>query len=342
MKQSLVVMLVLVAAGGDNGGSTPVDATEQQPDADTSAVDRGRYIANNLGVCTFCHTPLLPNGQRDQTRLLAGVDCFFDTDPADPDVGCLSTRNLTNHATGLKNVTDQQIKDAFLNGIRSDGKTLAPAMPYWIFHNMTDADADALVAYLRTLPPVDHQVQANQQPWAEINDSNNPRQLIPIITDAEIPMPRNPDNQAALRGRYLSSKVGLCIDCHTPETAPLALPLDFTRPYAGGRTLPKEALGLIDPSYPELIMTRNLTPHADGLMGWTKTQIKDAIANGKDRDGNAVCAATHGSLISPYAALDPADLDDIAEYMLELPPLANDTVGCQQPGCGDCAGPPVP
>jgi mono/diheme cytochrome c family protein len=342
MKQILVVLTLVAAACGDNNPKGNADAGT--PDGGQSAVDRGRYLMNNVGLCTFCHTPLLENGMRDETRLLAGVACFFDIDE-DPDsgVGCLSSRNLTNHATGLANVTDQQIKDAFTKGIRTDGKTLSPVMPYWIYHNMTDEDADAIVAYLRTVPGVDNAIPPNESPWVEINESD-PRQLLPLVTEADIPLPRGgANNQSAMRGRYLSSMAGLCIDCHTPETDPVTIfPLDFSRPYGGGRIFPREGLGLIDPSYPALIMTRNLTPHATGLEGWTRAQIRDAIVNGKDRDGNAVCAATHGGLTSPYAALDPQDLDDIVEYIHELPPVDHDTVDCQGPGCGNCAGPPVP
>ena len=76
-------------------------------------------------------------------------------------------------------------------------------------------------------------------------------------------------------------------------------------------------------------------PDATGLAGWSMQQIEDAISKGKDQMGNAVCAATHGSMISPYAALTQEDLDDITTYIMNLPPAANDTGS-------DCAGPPVP
>jgi hypothetical protein len=202
-----------------------------------------------------------------------------------------------------------------------------------------------VVAYLRTVPGVDHQVQANEAPWSMYNDGTIP--AVPFVNpDIDIPFPRGGDNNAsAMNGRYLSSMVGLCIDCHTPEPAnspPFTLPLDFSRAYGGGRIFPKEALGLIDPAYPALIQTRNLTPDATGLMGWSRDQIRKAIGEGRDRDNNSVCAATHGGAISPYAALEPADLDDIVEYIYNLPPVMNDTVTCGGPGCGNCAGPPVP
>ena len=355
-----VVILALAAGCGDDLKAKPDAGSPVRPDAGVNLVTRGRYIMNTLGACTFCHTPLNPDGTRDNTKLLAGVDCFFDVDPMDPNAGCLATRNLTNHETGLKNKTDQQIKDAFTKGIRTDGKIIVPVMPYWVFHNMTEQDQDAVVAYLRTVPGVDHQVAANQPPWSLINDGNaqvcgmfGGTGATPCVAQAidpnTIPMPVGAaDMASALRGRYLSSMVGLCIDCHTPELphVPPSNPfppffprlVDMSKPFGGGRGFFSPELGLPVPPYPappNRIFTRNLTQHATGLMGWTTTQIKNAIAFGKDRDGNAVCAGTHGSLISPYAALEDQDLTDIANYIASLPAVDNNTGP-------NCAGPPVP
>jgi mono/diheme cytochrome c family protein len=353
-----IVAVVAALAGCGDNKDVPTDAT---PDADgRNLVERGQYIMNTLGACTFCHTPLNPDGTRNMQRLFAGWSCndplpFLDVVPDTPGVGCLNARNLTNHPTGLMNATDEQIKNAIRNGQRTDGKSLVPVMPYWIFHNMTDEDLDAIVAYLRTVPGVDNTIPPNEPPWNDINDdnlaapicgganANGTCRATPIHPD-EIPLPVGPNTTRAMRGRYLAGMAGLCIDCHTPDfppPAPGALPPLFPTPvnmakaWGGGRVFLQEQLGLVDPSYPATIITRNVTPDATGLMGWTTTQISDAIARGKDLDGNAVCAATHGSLISPYAALDPEDLEDISLYLSLLPPLDNDTGA-------NCAGPPVP
>jgi mono/diheme cytochrome c family protein len=340
-----IVLAALATGCGDNGARPAADAA---PDGTTQTkVERGQYIMNVLANCTFCHTPLLPNGSRDLDHLLSGVDCFADiTSPTFQDdgngIGCVSTRNLTPDATGLKNATDEQIKNAFRNGIRTDGKKLSPIMPYWIFHNMSDDDADAVVAYLRSIPPVQHTVKPNEPPWSDFNDGNLPQP--PFIAEGNIPLPRGGANNAsAMRGRYLSSMAGLCVDCHTPDKSDDfqnalidALTIDQTKFFAGGRLFPKGALGLLDPSYPAFVVTRNITPDATGLMGWTRQQITNSIAIGKDPDGKAVCAATHGGLISPYAALTDQDLTDIVEYVYNLPPLANDTAA------KFCPAPPIP
>lgn len=378
-----LVAVVLCAVGcGDNHEGKMVDAAPM-PDA-VNKVARGQYIMNVLGACTFCHTPLLANGQRDLDNLFAGVDCFIDIDsPTFTDnnngQGCLSTRNLTNDATGLANATDTQIKNAFQNGMRTDGKRIVPVMPFWVFHNLSDEDADSIVAYLRTVPGRNHQVKANEPPFSLYNEGmitsippffNN--DIVPL-QDSEIPMPRGgTDNQSAMRGRYLATKAGLCIDCHSATTS--FLELDKTKIFGGGRVFTKEQLGLVDAAFPPAIAARNITSDPKGTGGWTRQQISDAIAKGKDRDGNQVCAATHGGLISGYAALDPGDLADIVEYVYNLPPVDNDSdaANCGPPpvgtgpetgtqcgnftdddgdtvpddgcyfACGNCAGPPVP
>ncbi len=161
------------------------------------------------------------------------------------------------------------------------------------------------------------------------------------LLDNEIPYPVGGTNNAsAMRGRYLTSAVGLCIDCHTPETSPFGIKLNMDLAFAGGKVFPKGTLGLIDPSYPAVIATRNLTSDVTGLGGWSKAQIKAAIAEGRDRDNKAVCAATHGGVISPYAALEEQDLDDIVEYLASLPPIVNDTA--TDPAAANCGPPPMP
>src|SRR4029079_15554247 len=172
MKTLWIVWMMVVAAGcGDDHKAKP-DAVPV--DASVDLVARGRNIMNVTGACTFCHTPLSPDGTRDLTRLLSGVDCLFDLD-TDPLIGfgCLSSRNLTNDPTGLMNHCDSEIKNAFQNGHRTDGKTLTPVMPYWVFHNMTDLDASAVVAYMRTIPGVNHTVPPNEEPWLDINNGGD-------------------------------------------------------------------------------------------------------------------------------------------------------------------------
>ncbi len=327
MKRAGWLAVALAVIGGcSSSSSTATDMSVAE-----NPVDRGRYLVNNVGACGFCHTPINPDGSRDTTRLLSGIECLGDFDPTNDMVGCIHTRNLTNDATGLKNATNEQIKNAFRNGMRTDGKVMSPVMPYWLFHNMTDADADAIVAYLRTVPGVAHTVPANQPPF-------DPPPAVPAtpIDPSMIPSPptSHPQYAAAMRGRYLTAQVGLCIDCHTPDANPPDLSkmlIDISRPFAGGRMFFPEQLGYTSPPYPAMIFTANLTQDATGLLGWTLDQIKTAFKQGKDRDGKSVCAATHGLTTSPYAGLTDTDVNDIATYISTIPAIANARMDCVGP-----------
>jgi len=88
-------------------------------------------------------------------RFLGGSEVGFEI----PGLGVFHGPNLTpDKATGLGNWTDAQIVAALQKGQRPDGRMLAPIMPWHAFANLTKQDVDAIVAYLRSLPPVAHKV----------------------------------------------------------------------------------------------------------------------------------------------------------------------------------------
>ncbi len=64
-------------------------------------------------------------------------------------------RNLTpDKETGLGDWTAEQIITAFTTGVRPDGRKLSPIMPYMELANLSKDDAQAIAAYLKSLPPV--------------------------------------------------------------------------------------------------------------------------------------------------------------------------------------------
>ncbi len=76
-----------------------------------------------------------------------------------PGVGTFVAPNLTpDKGSGLGNWDKQEIVTAIRTGVRPDGRVLAPIMPWRGYSALTDADASAIVEYLRTLPPVVHKV----------------------------------------------------------------------------------------------------------------------------------------------------------------------------------------
>ena len=128
------------------GSSRPVAAADPQ-------IARGKYLVTITG-CSDCHTPGFFFGKPDTNRFLGGSDVGF----AMPD-GVFVGPNLTpDKETGLGNWTTEEIIVAITKGERPDKRVLAPIMPYNNLSSLTRSDALAIVAYLRSLPPVSHKV----------------------------------------------------------------------------------------------------------------------------------------------------------------------------------------
>jgi mono/diheme cytochrome c family protein len=122
--------------------------------ADPPAVARGKYLVT-IASCHDCHTPGFFLGKPDMARFLGGSEVGFDM----PGLGVFHGPNLTpDKETGLGNWTDKQIVEAIQQGKRPDNRMLAPIMPYHAFANLTAQDVNAIVAFLRSVPPVKNKV----------------------------------------------------------------------------------------------------------------------------------------------------------------------------------------
>jgi mono/diheme cytochrome c family protein len=120
--------------------------------ADPAAIARGKYLVT-IASCHDCHTPGYFLGKPDMARYLGGSDVGFEL----PGLGVFHGPNLTpDKETGLGTWTDAQILTALQTGVRPDGRVLAPIMPWRAFASLTKPDAEAIVAYLRSVPPVSH------------------------------------------------------------------------------------------------------------------------------------------------------------------------------------------
>src|SRR4051812_36655936 len=122
--------------------------------ADPAAVQRGKYLVT-IASCHDCHTPGYFLGKPDMARYLRGSDVGFEL----PGLGVFVGPNLTpDKDTGLGSWTDQHGLGALPTGARPDGRMLAPIMPYHAFATLTAEDVQAIVAFLRSVPPVQHKV----------------------------------------------------------------------------------------------------------------------------------------------------------------------------------------
>ena len=110
-------------------------------------VKRGFYLAT-IGHCMECHTPMTPTHVDYENSLGKGGREFPGP------WGVSKSVNITSHRTaGIGAWSDAEIKRAITQGISRDGRKMLPPMGYAYYAKMTERDLDAIVAYLRTVPP---------------------------------------------------------------------------------------------------------------------------------------------------------------------------------------------
>ena len=126
----------------------------EDAEAKSNPVKRGGYLVETLG-CALCHSPSDENKRMLPGMRLAG-GMLFRIEP----YGDFPTGNLTSDKeTGLGNWTDDEIKGTITKGILRDGTRLLPyPMDYASFSTMSADDLNAIVAYLRTVPPISNRV----------------------------------------------------------------------------------------------------------------------------------------------------------------------------------------
>jgi mono/diheme cytochrome c family protein len=112
----------------------------------TEALNRGAYLVQALGHCGECHTPRNFLGGPKKDRFLAG-----GKSPEGKDVPNLTPTRLK------KKWRDSDLKDFLVTGVTADGDVPAEAMAEVIRNttsHLTPQDLDAMIAYLRSLPPL--------------------------------------------------------------------------------------------------------------------------------------------------------------------------------------------
>jgi mono/diheme cytochrome c family protein len=254
-------------------------------------VERGDYLVNGILTCGNCHTPRGPGGVFDDARRLSGGPQVFD-EPAFTVKGS----NITPHKeTGIGGWSAADVRRAIQDGVRPNGVPLAAIMPSAYYKVFTPRDLDAVVAYVRSVPPVANAVQPPVY-----------KDLVTAITPpgADKPMSEADLADPVRRGFYLVT-IGHCMECHTPMVGGRH---DFTHLGSGGQNFP----GPWGTS-----TARNITSHKDkGLGAWSDDDIKRAITQGLSRDGSRLKPPMAFNL---YARLTPADLSAIVAYLRTVP-----------------------
>lgn len=132
----------------------------QAAQAARDPIRRGRYVVSTIG-CSYCHTPVRADGSLVDGMLFAGGQQWTATP-----FGDFVSYNLTSDKeTGLGGWTDDQIKAVLTRGIRPDGSRMLPyPMPWPSYASLTPSDLSAIVAYLRTIPPISNRIPAPTRP----------------------------------------------------------------------------------------------------------------------------------------------------------------------------------
>lgn len=134
-------------------------------------VARGRVIAYSSG-CNDCHTPGFFYGNPDTMRLLSGSELGWEGP-----WGVTYPRNLTpDMETGIGSWTEEDIVTAFRQGHRPDKSPLLPPMPWPAYSHMSDDDAYALAAYIKSIPPIKHKAPDRIPPGVK---ATGPRLIFP-------------------------------------------------------------------------------------------------------------------------------------------------------------------
>ncbi len=216
-----------------------VAATPVTLPADSAALARGKHLTGPIGKCDACH------GEDLAGRMLGNSFAF----------GRLASANLTTGKGGVfRRYDDASIARAIRHGLRGNGTPLL-FMPSESFNPMSDEDVGALIAYLRSLPPVDHEMPPSRVgPVARILSLLTNFPLVPArsIDHGLVPPKSQPEEPTPRYGKYLV-QLGGCTGCHGPG-------------------LNGQAMG------PGAKPSANLTPQAIG--DWTEAGFLTALRTG--------------------------------------------------------------
>jgi len=253
-------------------------------------LERGEYLVRGPMGCGNCHTLQGPEGP-DMSKELAGGLLVID----DAMMQAYSP-NITP-AGPAGQWSDAELARAIREGLRPDGSLIGPPMPFTFYRALSDTDLAAVVAFLRTLPPIE-----NETPASVYHIPLPPDYGPPVEHVADIP--RGPTVEY---GAYIAGPVAHCLECHTPF-GPQG-PMIDTALAQGGFEFPGPWGVSVAPNIPS---------SADGLADYTDDQIKAMITQGKRPDGSPMLPPMP---YGHFARMTPEDLEALVLYLRTLPPL---------------------
>ena len=244
------------------------------------AVARGEYLVRSVMGCEGCH------GAGFQGQM------FFDpaVDPNGPPFGTLYAPNLTTGQGGVGGMSDAQFERAIRHGIGYDGRTLF-IMPAHEYNHLSDEDFGALIAFIKTLPPLDSAAKPRELSFMAYL-LGGAGQLGPtpyeLIDQSAAPVASVAPSTAAAYGEYISH-LSACRDCHGPDLK-----------------------GFIDPGTGEA--TPDVT--ATGNVGaWSLEQFLTLLHTGVRPDGSQL---SEGMPWKEYGTMTDDDLTALYNYLQTL------------------------
>ena len=311
MKRALLFILIIavvVFVGVFIFAKLPTNTPQLKADGidltSSTLIEKGKYIAIT-GDCTSCHT-------RERNPTFAG------SYPLVSPIGAMYSSNITpDKETGIGNYTLDEFSRAVRHGIRADGVTLYPAMPYPSFAMITDEDMTALYAYfMHGVEPVR---QANKAP--DITWPLSIRWPVAIWRKALTPMAEpiqteDYTNPKIARGAYLVQGLGHCGACHTPRNtfmAEVALSEKSNQYLSGGQ--------IIDGWH-----TISLRGGADGLGFWSEADIISTLKTGRNLRTVVVGEGMNDVVRFSTSHMTDDDLAAIAAYLKTLSATTPNTV----------------
>jgi mono/diheme cytochrome c family protein len=228
------------------------DPSTERIEATPERLERGRYLVLHVADCLGCHSDF--HYDRFAVPIKAGTEGQggfpFDKKLGVP--GLVQAQNITSDPEhGLGRWSDGEILRAMREGVNRKGEALFPMMPYEKLHEMSDEDAKSIVAYLRTLKPIDHAVNPRRLDFPV----NFLVKLAPKPLAGPVSAPDPKDTVAY--GKYMATIAG-CVTCHTPVD-------DKGRPIPGQEF----SGGWLMPGPWGRVVSANITPDPDTYMGQT-------------------------------------------------------------------------
>jgi hypothetical protein len=305
-------------AAADKAAADKAAADNAAPPAADPLVERGHYLADLMG-CGNCHTAFGPQGPAVDKAFAGGME-------VPEKFGTWRSPNITQDKdTGIGGWTDEQIIKAVREGVRPDGVHLFPIMPYPMYNALSDDDAKALVAFLRTIAPIANKVE-------RATDLKLPEMQVPPAKGTA-PDQSNP----VAYGGYLAT-IMHCAMCHSPSDEHGAP--DMSKAFAGGFAFEIPFLGK------GTLYSANLTSDKEtGIGDYTDEQLLAAVKGMTKRDGKLI-QGPMAMYQSGWFRLEDADGKALVAFLRSLPAVKNKVpestfVANPPPGAGAPPAPPA-